>query len=62
MNSVSGPPDDSQDEVAIAEVKRKADTTAKGNANQEHGSLSDGITTSSRRVVKSAKLPDYTYY
>ncbi|XP_062507315.1 uncharacterized protein LOC134183735 [Corticium candelabrum] len=46
-NSVSRPPDDSQDEVTIAEVMRQTDTTANGNANQEHGSLSDGITTGS---------------
>ena len=44
-NSVSRPPDDSQDEVAIAEVMWQTDTTANGNANHKHGSLSDGITT-----------------
>ena len=61
-NSVSRPPDDLQDEVAITKVMRQTNTTVNGNANQEYGSLSDGITTRSGRVVQSAKLPDYTYY
>ena len=55
-NSINRPPNDSQDKVAITEIMQQADTAADENANQKHGNLSDGITTRSGRVVKSAKL------